>query len=614
MRVRMQQLSVMSLVVWGLITAQALGASFYSDRPHIAEYTKQRPQAFSARNKVFFHSLLNFVVQLRILFPHETRVYLGRDGELLHDLDWLIWQLVDKEKGPEPRLINISRKSVQSPHLIQYLKDQKLLDISEEALLIDTGYEGSVIEAINGTIAKKKRSPFRSFLISSAHDKSPSSRVSTEAYLSSKKNAANVSAKYKETFLDLVDRQIVDIEGAAHFTDTAVEFRANPKIRLMDAYAPQDASEEEQEESRELQREMWNFFSHTKETQKRIELLRAGLGPLIEGLRLGPVSQGEIQKAQKIADGNGFSFFFADLREACGRGTLSLNPEGLFHLWETLGGKPVLFDLEPDQEAEFLKLEGDQSSSFRSDEAAVSAKRPLIEDIMEFHAKEQRSEQLERSEKALQKVRREVEEGYLTIEGEKTRVVKVLDEGVRGEVFLVEGDRVAKIPFEADDVRYMEVEIQVATFLTEHFDRYQIPVLPILSMGKKGTFVIRSLLDPSSLGTNFSRKDLSKKQLDNLQLLYERSKRFAEETGVGLDIKFDNLAWLDNQWVLFDVGPRTSYGPYAFTLDIPTFDDFFRLWKDDRPRKNGLTVDAFIANWHHRKCSIEMGKLGGRLN
>jgi len=218
---------------------------------------------------------------------------------------------------------------------------------------------------------------------------------------------------------------------------------------------------------------------------------------------------------------------------------------------------------------------------------------------MDFHAYEKQAGILALREDLRLKVRQQLQESG--------KIKDFIDEGVRAAVHDFEEGKIIKLPFEADDMRYIAVESLVQKYLEKHYDRYQIKTLPILIEGELGLYLIRKKLPKESLGRKISKGNLSSKQIERLEFLFNNVRKFAAETGVGLDPKYDNVAWIQEDWVLFDVGPRTSYGPYAFSLDLPNFDTFYRLWKDDRPRENGLPIEEVIRK-HREKpdCAAEL--------
>lgn len=590
------------------IASKVFAGQFYDDRPHISQAKPGHEQVATPAN---LNSILDFVLELRLLYAENSRFHLGRDGEAIYEVDWMIWRHVDQEKTVAPSLINISRKSGGSPLLLQYLKER---NVPKAGMLADTGYEGSVVDAVNHVLEGAGLRKIPAHLISSVHPKSPSSRLSTQSYLENGLDPFALSRDRKEWYLDVVEGQIEDIEDAPHFTTTATEYKLNPRTKLLDAYCPEDADATEQQRSLALQSQIAGFMQPNGQAIARARLILNTLNPFFLHVKDGSVTQDEIRAAFDFTIQHKMHFLWADIREAYAKGTFKAPATSLQLIWTTIPiHLPLLFDLEPEQEEYVLRkekkrlAEGGVTASFAETvpvqtQVQRSGELLLIEEIMAYHQKEKDPAMLEKRGAQLRAIRKQVEAGEISIGGEVHTVSAMIDEGVRGEVFGLEDDQILKVPFEADDVRYIAVEIRVAEYLQEHFEKYQIKVLPVEASGTGGIYLTRERLSLDVLGQNVAKGDLTPPQMAALEKLFLNTKRFAEDTGVGLDIKYDNLAWINGDWVLFDTGPRTSFGPYAFSLDIKDFKEFYALWKVDERRKNGITVEEFIAR-HRAGCA-----------
>jgi hypothetical protein len=115
-----------------------------------------------------------------------------------------------------------------------------------------------------------------------------------------------------------------------------------------------------------------------------------------------------------------------------------------------------------------------------------------------------------------------------------------------------------------------------------------------------GVFLAKKLLNMSSIASNMGT--LSSTQLEALERIFVNAKRYVRDTGIGIDLKASNLYWNGNDWVLFDAGPRMGFRPYGFTLDVPTFKDFMRIWMEFDPpvpsfgkNKTLLEMEATLA-------------------
>lgn len=174
----------------------------------------------------------------------------------------------------------------------------------------------------------------------------------------------------------------------------------------------------------------------------------------------------------------------------------------------------------------------------------------------------------------------------IMIDGVSEPVEKVLGQGYRGQVVLTKSGRVIKHPKSAADSIALEIEAAVAADLARDFEKYGIRVGDIVSMGPNGSFLEKRLIPLEQLAPQVLKAQggqLTQVQLQELRKLFEGAKRYSKEKGIGLDLKADNLFWDGNHWVLFDTGPRTSYLPHGFTGDVPSFEEYLRVWQLDEP-------------------------------
>lgn len=160
----------------------------------------------------------------------------------------------------------------------------------------------------------------------------------------------------------------------------------------------------------------------------------------------------------------------------------------------------------------------------------------------------------------------------------KTTPKKILGEGYSGEVILMKNGDVYKFPLEAQAGISLEVEYAVNRHLYNNFNHYEIKVDKIIERGENGLFLKKKLIEDDQMANVILKNSkLSKIQLKQLKKFFKNAKKYARETGIGLDLKSENLQWDGTDWVLFDTGPRTSYLPYGFTLDIDSFNDYLRV-------------------------------------
>lgn len=598
-----------SVILGCLLASTGWAGQFYSDRPPIANIKAAEGNAPEIAPAALVQSAIDYVIEMRIFYGKRKRAHLGRDGELAYDIDWLLWSMDDKQtRGPEPILINVSTKSIGSPDVLAYLDGKKLADAKPgEVVGLDTGYDATIVDGINRILRKKNLSPIFAHLISSTHASFPSSRVATWSLLPPELQSRRLNTADKEAFLDVVDAQVEALEGLPHFTESASEFRTHPKSGELDAYAVKDALPEIQKRSKSLREQV---VRQVRDGAQRAFLLERTLRAVLESLdaRRQELPRDALKAAVAVPKKLGFTLFWHDLREAYSLGGVDADYERLRTLWENLpGGRPEFFDLEPDQIANLRAKEKARKHGkpVLIELSAEIALPRTIEEILALHDQEKQAPAIARSEALLGAAKSRFKRG-IVVDGRALAVGASIGEGCRGDVFELGTEHALKVAADGDDVRYFMVERAVETLLIEEYSTYGIRVWPILERGEGDTYFVRRKIPKENLGETIARGRIEGAQLERLELLFQRAKLFAARTGIGLDIKFDNLAWIDGDWVVFDAGPRTSYGPYAMTLDIESFEDFLKKWQIDEPRKNGLSIEKYLAERSHWTCIADL--------
>ena len=176
--------------------------------------------------------------------------------------------------------------------------------------------------------------------------------------------------------------------------------------------------------------------------------------------------------------------------------------------------------------------------------------------------------------------------GQFRIQGQTLQVTKTLGSGYRGVAVLANDNRVYKFPRSPKDLPTLEIEAAIELHLQRNFEKYRIPVLGSTGYGPLGSYLQRRLIDSSAMAENILKAQegqLTKKQTQLLGELLSRAQQYARETGIGLDLKAANLYWTGQAWGIFDLGPRTSYLPYGYTLDVPDLETYLKIWTQSEP-------------------------------
>lgn len=130
-------------------------------------------------------SQVSFVIQLLHTYPDRDLYFLARDAELFYDTAVLMSGIYPQLRS-RIHLLNVSRSSVHSPHLLSYLQQE---GISEEALqrgkkvlFVDTGFTGSIPKAIKKLFPEAAEDQLQTHLVGSNDPRIPSSRVFVQSF------------------------------------------------------------------------------------------------------------------------------------------------------------------------------------------------------------------------------------------------------------------------------------------------------------------------------------------------------------------------------------------------------------------------------------------------
>lgn len=154
---------------------------------------------------------MEFLAQILTLYPDREIYFLARDAELLYDLAILVSQS-EPDLARRLHLLNISRANMRAPQLVDYLAQEGIsearLRAGTKVLFVDTGYEGTIPQAIAENFSPKVRNAFATHLIVSRNVRHPSSR----AFLTALNPAAAIVPP------STMNSSLVQYENSAHTT------------------------------------------------------------------------------------------------------------------------------------------------------------------------------------------------------------------------------------------------------------------------------------------------------------------------------------------------------------------------------------------------------------
>lgn len=160
--------------------------------------------------------MLNFLAELRALYPNEPIYFLARDGEYLYDMARVLFA-DDAKALSQLKLINVSTYLSTSPMLEQYLAQE---GISRETLkskrivLVDTGFAGSIPDRIKEIIGPPGWDNISTHLVVSVNPRYPSSRAFLQHI------DPRTARRDPQSFRTLIS----DYEELPHFTETGTKY------------------------------------------------------------------------------------------------------------------------------------------------------------------------------------------------------------------------------------------------------------------------------------------------------------------------------------------------------------------------------------------------------
>jgi|GEM_PF-1178026 len=162
----------------GLRKPAAGEVEFFTARNSILE-VKGKAHALGGNWGKIKEAQLEFLAQIIEMYPQHEVYFLARDAEFLYDLLALMLK-DDPEKIKHFHFINVSRLNVKSTRIKAYLEQEGM---SEEflqkgkALLVDTGFKGSISNAIEKLYSSESAKNIKTHLLCSETALYPSSRT-----------------------------------------------------------------------------------------------------------------------------------------------------------------------------------------------------------------------------------------------------------------------------------------------------------------------------------------------------------------------------------------------------------------------------------------------------
>lgn len=573
--------------------SEAMETEFYSDRPEISEIQAARG-GLDAADKRVLRGLINFVIELRVFYPESTFYILARDGEPIFDL-WKLLFPQDFQKN-RVKLVNISRVSLQHKSMRDYLKSTGLIEDAKRGkhlVAVDSGYEGSIVDAINVILQDEGAGKLFAHLMSSAHNEIPSSRVSTRPFLAAAKRKEVEDGDYVSEAAELA---VEELEKIAHYTQTA------------NAYERTGSG-------------AWEAVSATNTPEGHIEALKymAGLKQfaienaqreqvaqttelftrLLEMARAErPLNRAAVEGLTADLEKAGLEDVYGDLREAMGKETIALfNPARLVELWKFVPQKfYALSDIDDEEIMSALQEREEEVAELAATQRDRSGDFWVV-DIIRLYLNALSSEEAAAREQIHSEFMEAMPRFTRKLDGKTSSIGKKIGEGIRSDVYELGRGYVIKVAYESEDMAAIEGEALVYDFLKKNADKYPLRLLDILERGPRGMFLIKPRVEKDTIGKYILKggNPLSAAQLKSLEQVYEVSRRLAEDTGVSLDIKSDNLVWTPQGWAILDLGARTMSHPYFFTLERQSFSEYLKIWNSDSGERSGvMDVEDYI--------------------
>lgn len=594
------------------------------DRPFVedmrsADLGSDFLQKYEAGEYPLLKAKLLFLAEIVAFYEDDEFYFLARDCDSLYDLLRILF-IDNPQMLKRIHLINISRDIAKDPNVSKFLDQTGIYEESgRDALILDQGFEGSIPAMI---WSKQKGSRvIRSFFISSVHPDIPSSRVASRPY------APKFDGDHDAASGHLVD----DLEAVPHYLPKSadhLEWRGTKWVPVS-SFTLDDLRTNATTQAALQYMRVVKAFGWLPEVRMEFYSMLNTLTALKRYLISDEPLQVERSRALvKAAREIGGIEVLQDMREMYWKGHLKVPAARFQEFWlQTLGAPPDVVDMYDDVIADAHKLQPKSAhwlSKNWSESGAAAVKAgavafalslrlpPLWDAVLEACVKAGAQKEClaalqtspHREEMARDKVARpgEVQKvtapSGLTYEalreqirtankktlqlGERWRVGyqrelgKKIGEGTHCDVYQLGRDRAIKLPYEAEDAAYLKAELEVYADLKARLP--ELGLLEIIESDPQGFFLVKPLVSKEAHATHILKRGLSHDQLRSLETLFEASRKYARATGIGLDLKADNLVWIGDQWKLLEAGPRIRHVPFGYTLEPADFEAYLKIW------------------------------------
>jgi len=192
----------------------------YSVRPDIGSVRRlSHSEGLPASWSRVKYAQLELVAQTMEMYPDRQVYFLGRDLEWGNDA-WTGLNSGSPSERERSHLLNVSQDTKESPHLEKYLAsrglDRRSIHLGKKAVFLDTGYYGSIPQALSEVFTSAAPKQLVTQLMVSGNSDVPSSRSSL-FYL---------DPRAADTKPSLLHSSIRDFEDLPHYTEKA-EFYQN---------------------------------------------------------------------------------------------------------------------------------------------------------------------------------------------------------------------------------------------------------------------------------------------------------------------------------------------------------------------------------------------------
>lgn len=302
------QLGVSVVIALNIAIGLASAQQLYSDRPPVEELPSRalKPNEMPKQWKDFRGGMLNYVAELLALYPNDKIYFLARDGEFLYDIARLLYA-DDPGKLGQFQLLNVSRKNMNDPHLSDYLRQEGLTKealAGKKAVFVDTGFSGTIPDAIKKTIGPELARQTSSHMVVSVNPQIPSARVFLQTI-------DDMQARLDPS---LMSDRISSYEEFAHYTSSSDGFKNMDGI-----WVPSSSSEMPKSVQTSALNLMQDLKAWLKDprVRKRFSSLNNDMRALVEmAQKKRPIVESEVEAIFKRLKAAGADQFLLDLIQA----------------------------------------------------------------------------------------------------------------------------------------------------------------------------------------------------------------------------------------------------------------------------------------------------------